>query len=91
VTRPATLRVIGGATAWHDPDAHEPRHESRHETSSFVGTLETPPGGEVARPAQIAFGMGRVVARAPRRLARSPRRGCCGRCPQWRSDDRALA
>jgi glucose-1-phosphate thymidylyltransferase len=63
------MEVLGRGMAWLDTGTHE----SLHEASSFVETIEKRQGLKIASPEEIAFRLGYIDADALRELARPMR------------------
>ena len=75
--RRGTLRMemLGRGMAWLDTGTHD----SLHEASSFIETIEKRQGLKVAAPEEVAFRMGFIDAEALCRLAEPMRKNAYGR------------
>jgi glucose-1-phosphate thymidylyltransferase len=66
--------LLGRGMAWLDTGTHE----SLHDASSYIETIEKRQGLKVAAPEEIAFRMGFIDAEALRRLAEPMRNNAYG-------------
>jgi glucose-1-phosphate thymidylyltransferase len=69
------MKILGRGMAWLDTGTHE----SLHQASSFIETIENRQGLKVACIEEIAYGMGFIDAAALARLAEPMRRNSYGR------------
>jgi glucose-1-phosphate thymidylyltransferase len=79
--------VMGRGMAWLDTGTHE----SLHEASSFIETIEKRQGLKVACPEEIAYRMGYIDAEAVRRLAEPLRKNAYGQYLLRMVDERVPA